>query len=61
MKIICYLFGHKYRLQKRISNTIREIKCKRCGLEFGMNDDVKTVLPLDNELRKLHKELTIIK
>ena len=54
-RIICFIFGHKFRLLRRISPTTRELKCKRCKKEFGMNDDVKVILPMDYELRELHK------
>lgn len=53
-KIICFFFGHKYRIKRRISRTTRELKCTRCKKEFGMNDDAKVVLPLDTELIELH-------
>lgn len=53
-KILCFIFGHKYRLLKIVSPTTRELKCKRCNREFGMNDDAKVVLPMDKELRDVH-------
>lgn len=56
-KAICFLFGHKYRLKRRISSTIREVKCIRCKSEFGMNDTTQSLLPLDNELKDLHRFL----
>jgi hypothetical protein len=55
--VVCRLFGHKYRLKKHITPYLREIKCTRCKQEFGMNDQTQSVLPLDNELRKLHATL----
>jgi hypothetical protein len=56
-KIICKIFGHKYRLLRIISPYTRELKCERCKREFGMNDEAKAVLPLDFELRNLHEML----
>jgi hypothetical protein len=55
--VVCRFFGHKYRLKKQITPYLREIKCTRCKQEFGMNDQTQSVLPLDNELRKLHATL----
>lgn len=52
--IICHLLGHKYRLLRKISPTTRELICKRCKAQFGMNDDAKAILPLDKELIELH-------
>jgi hypothetical protein len=54
---LCYLLGHKYRLKKHITSYLREIKCTRCKQEFGMNDQTKSVLPLDKELKELHATL----
>lgn len=55
--IMCLLFGHKYSLIRNITPTIKEIKCDRCNLEFGMNDDLEVLLPLDKNLKETHKEL----
>jgi phage FluMu protein Com len=56
-KIICKISGHKYKLLRKISNTIVEVKCDRCKNEFGMNSDAQTILPLDGELKTLHSFL----
>lgn len=56
-KLFCFLFGHKYRLVKKITKSIYELDCKRCGCEFGMNTSVQALLPLDAELKSLHEEL----
>ena len=53
-KIICKILGHKYKLLRKISNTIVEVKCARCNSEFGMNSDTQSILPLDGELKTLH-------
>lgn len=55
--VMCRFFGHKYRLKRHITPYLREIKCTRCKQEFGMNDQTQSVLPLDNELRELHRVL----
>ncbi len=54
---VCRLFGHKYTLKRNITPYLKEIKCERCKKEFGMNDKTQSVLPLDNDLKKLHNEL----
>jgi hypothetical protein len=59
--VMCRLFGHKYTLKRNITPYLREIKCERCGKEFGINDETKSVLPLDNELKKLHRDLLTFK
>ena len=56
-KIICKIFGHK-RPFKEIRCIdpliVYELKCKRCGAEFGYNGRTKALLPLDEELKRTH-------
>jgi hypothetical protein len=54
-RLHCKYFGHKYTLLREITPTIRELKCTRCGLEFGMNDETKSLLLMDGELRELQQ------
>ena len=54
---MCRLFGHDYKLLRKISATIREVKCGRCKQEFGMNDNVQALLPLNDELQECHNTL----
>lgn len=56
-KLICLLFGHKYRLLRSVTSYCREIKCRRCKAEFVMNDDWLSLLPLDDEFKKMHDEM----
>ena len=56
-KLLCLIFGHKYKVIRDITPYIRELRCKRCKKEFGMNDDVKILLPLDQELKDAHNIL----
>jgi hypothetical protein len=57
MNILCKIIGHKYKLLLRINRDIRELECSRCKKHFAMNDELKVVLPLDQELKELHKTL----
>lgn len=56
-EIICMIFGHKYTLLRYITSWCREIKCNRCKKEFAMNDELRYVLPLDNDLKELNNLL----
>lgn len=56
-KLICKIFGHRYRILRNVSPTIQELKCDRCKTEFGMNHDARVILPMDDELRRLHKDI----
>lgn len=58
---MCFIFGHKYKLRRIITPYIRELHCTRCYKQFAMNDQVKEVLPLDDELYELHKEILAAK
>ena len=55
--IMCRVFGHKYILKRKITPYLREIKCTRCNTEFGMHDELRCVLPLDDELRECNNDL----
>ena len=52
--MICYLFRHDYYVTKKITSNIYELKCRRCKKGFAINTWVKSVLPLDDELRRIH-------
>lgn len=56
-RILCGLFGHKYTRKRRVTYTITELYCIRCKKEFAIHYMVGTILPLDDELRKLHSEI----
>ncbi len=54
-KLICKLFGHKYIRIRKINFDIEKVFCERCLSEFGIHHGLKTILPLDNDLRNAHK------
>ncbi len=55
--VICRVLGHRYEITRVITPQIRELRCKRCSKLFGMNDDVRALLPLDKELIDAHNVL----
>lgn len=59
MSFLCSLFKHEYYVHalpvEEWATGIRWLKCRRCKENFAMNDKVKTVLPMDDELKNLHK------
>jgi hypothetical protein len=55
---VCWLFGHRYKVTRRITKSIAELQCPRCKKEFGINTTAKALLPMDDELRSLHRELS---
>jgi Prophage protein (DUF1660) len=56
-KLICFIFGHQYRLLRKITDATREVKCKRCKVEFGMNDTTQSIFEMDEDLRIAHSWL----
>ena len=55
--IMCRIFGHDYKLKRKITPYLREIECKNCKREFGMHDELRCILPLDDELRSCNDDL----
>lgn len=55
--ICCSLLGHSYKLKRNITPYVRELECKRCKEQFGMNDQLKSLLPMDEELLQAHEML----
>ena len=55
--VMCRIFGHKYILKRKITPYLREIECKNCKQQFGMHDELRCVLPLDDELRACNDDL----
>lgn len=58
LAVVCSIFGHKYKVTKRITKSIAELQCKRCRKEFGINTSCESLLPLDEELKELHKSFS---
>jgi uncharacterized protein YbaR (Trm112 family) len=54
-EIICFFLQHEYVVTREINYATRELICKRCGGKFGINDQTKVVLPLDDELIEAHE------
>lgn len=55
--VMCRIFGHDYKLKRKITPYLREIECKNCKQQFGMHDELRYILPLDDELRICNDDL----
>lgn len=55
--LMCRIFGHDYKLKRKITPYLREIECKKCKRQFSMHDELRCVLPLDDELRACNDDL----
>ena len=52
--VSCRLLGnHKYKLLKKFDNNVSKVECSRCKKQFGINYDVRSVLPWDKELEDM--------
>lgn len=58
LSAVCWVFGHKYKVTRRITKNIAELQCPRCKKEFGINTTTQALLPMDDELKSLHRELS---
>lgn len=58
-ELICDIFGHKYYVyakpKESWENGIRWLKCHRCHGDFGINDRVRVLLPMDFEMQDMHE------
>jgi hypothetical protein len=50
-------FIHNYKLKRKITPYLREIECKNCNRQFGMHDELRCILPLDDELHTCNDDL----
>ena len=62
MKIMCSIFGHKYYVYAKPTESwsvgIRWLKCKRCKGNFIINDVVKCLIPMDFEMEDMYRWTT---
>ena len=52
-QLICAARGHRYVVEKRLSDRCRKVGCTRCGKSWAMNDDVQSLLPWDDEFEQM--------
>lgn len=55
-KILCFLGYHDYVLVQKMTDWSRRIGCARCRRTFGMNDNVRCVIPWDDSLESLYRD-----
>jgi hypothetical protein len=53
--LLCWLFGHRYRVLRRMNPGARKVGCDRCGCVWGMHDDTRSFVPWDDDLEQLYK------
>ena len=58
-KVLCSLFGHKFRTTKHITNHFREFECSVCRLQ-KTNDTAGHLISLTDEHKEINKTLIYI-
>lgn len=53
-KIICYVIGHDYVVEKKLNLRARKLTCKRCNAKFAMHDPTRSVVAWNNEFEELY-------
>ena len=52
-KIYCSVIGHQYKIEKKVTQYIKEYKCSCCGKEMTTNA-WGNLVPLTPELKHIH-------
>jgi transposase-like protein len=55
-KIYCNLFGHRYRVTKKVTSHVSEYECMLCNFE-ATNDDKGRITSLTPQLRDINETL----
>jgi hypothetical protein len=53
-KLICWIFGHKYRVLRRMNPGARKVGCDRCHNVWAMHDGTRTLVPWDGQFEMLY-------
>jgi len=56
MKLRCALIGHRYFVEKELTQYSRKLGCRNCRKKFAMNDDVESLLNWDDDFDRLYKD-----
>ncbi len=54
-ELLCFFFGHKYRLAQDLKPWARRVGCTRCHRSFAMNDDCRSLVPWDASYHRLYE------
>lgn len=58
-KLECWIFGHRYEVWQELTRWSRRVICTHCGSDWGMNDDVQSLIPWGDELEDLYHTMGI--
>ena len=54
-RIICLLRGHDYFKVKKLNEYSLLVGCHRCGHFYGMNNNVRAILPFDKDMEEMYR------
>ena len=54
-RLFCFLLDHRYYVWQHFSRISRRVICLRCGGDWGMNDEVRAIIPWDGQLAQLYE------
>ena len=57
-RIICKIFGHKYKITKIFTFTQRQVKCTRCNKYWAMHDGLRILCEWDGVFEELYSTYT---
>lgn len=59
-KLKCLLGYHDFYTIKELTEWSRKIGCKNCNKHFAMHDEMRMVLPWDDDFERLYKVLGVL-
>lgn len=55
-RMLCFIFGHRFRITKEVTSHIKEYQCTCCRAEVTMNDEGH-LTSLTSQLKEINKTL----
>lgn len=53
-RLFCAIFGHKYFVERKLSEHARKVGCLQCDRKWAMHDPTKSFLPWDEEFEAFY-------
>ncbi|MGS2741382.1 hypothetical protein [Sinomicrobium sp. M5D2P17] len=55
-RILCFIFGHRFRVTKEVTSYIKEYQCSCCRAEVTVNDEGR-LTSLTSQLKEINETL----
>lgn len=53
-RLLCMVLGHKYKVDRVLSDNARKVSCGRCNCKWGMHDPTRSFVPWDSDLEHIY-------